>query len=219
MGGWRWTSTAEALRILQQLSRAQVGASGNARVRPGRAGGQGRQRAGLAWRHQQYTQTSCHALRLLGACLTVAWCLPLSSSVSPQFALPCSSHHLQVSLVLLESTGICRAVAQLRTHSNRDVAVRGAGGGSAAAQVGWRQSGCPLAGMLSPLRQHPPLSRHPPLAPCPAHRPRPRASCGAGARALSPHWSRRLPVWRGACDSSRGGAMTLHRQQHSAFSL
>lgn len=30
---------------------------------------------------------------------------------------------LQVSLALLESTGICRAVAQLRTHRNRDVAV------------------------------------------------------------------------------------------------
>ncbi|PRW58714.1 hypothetical protein C2E21_2742 [Chlorella sorokiniana] len=50
VGGWRWTSTAEALRILQQLSSARV------------------------------------------------------------------------SLALLESTGVCRAVAQLRTHSNRDVA-------------------------------------------------------------------------------------------------
>lgn len=43
-------------------------------------------------------------------------------------AIPCFVS-LQVSLALLESTGICRAVAQLRTHSNRDVAVSPWGGG------------------------------------------------------------------------------------------
>lgn len=95
VGGWRWTSTAEALRILGELSTARVGLLGF---------------WGRGWEESN------------GAAGEAA---PARHSVAPQrrpptlhpFALPPA----QMSLALLESTGIAGAVAQLRNH--RDPAV------------------------------------------------------------------------------------------------
>lgn len=67
--------------------------------------------------------------------VSLALCCLLASAASRYLTNTPLILALQVSLALLESTGICRAVAQLRTHRNRDVAVsnsmqRGAAMGS-----------------------------------------------------------------------------------------